>query len=339
MPLFWLSLAFLGGILLGELLDWPRMTWLGLLGVACAWVLLNQVLKRRFSDFYSRLPNLPDISIPYPLLLVPLCLGAIRFQSTLPTITPDFIAWYNDDGEEYIVQGVLVFPPDERDLYTNLKVRVDELHAVGDATFTEVEGLLLARIPYSGDWRYGDRIRLEGELVTPPEQEGFSYRAYLAHKGVYSYMPHAQARTLLRDQLLPQVTDRLRGEGINTFYYGNFNAEHSQWRTYGDAPRYSTEYCGLRGRPAILAEAYSYATYRQRIVATRAFVTQCLDWVHQNAPAYRQAVDEAVATVVRNGTRPDPQASVPLRSEIVAAEQPVVVAGYRRPAGREGTME
>ncbi len=37
---------------------------------------------------------------------------------------------------------------------------------------------------------YGDRIRLQGQLVTPTENEDFSYRDYLSHQGIYSYMSY-----------------------------------------------------------------------------------------------------------------------------------------------------
>ena len=220
MPLFWLSLAFLGGILLGELLDCPLRTWLALLGLACGLTLVNQAAKRRLVDFYSRLPIPPNISIPYSLLLMALFCGAARLQSALPTINSDFIAWYNDRRVEYVVQGVLVAPPDVRDQYTNLKVRAEELHAVGELNFIPVDGLLLARVPHEGSWRYGDKVRLEGDLVTPPAREGFTYREYLAHQGIYSLMPGAQARTLLHDQGNPirSAIYRKRAEALDMVY-------------------------------------------------------------------------------------------------------------------------
>ena len=220
MPLFWLSLAFLGGILLGELLDWPLSIWLSLLGLAWGLFLVNLAAKRRFKNLHSRLPNLPNISIPYSLLLVPIFFGAARFQSAQPSINLGFIAWYNDRGAEYVVQGVLVEPPDERDQYTNLKVQAEELHEIGGLNFTPVEGLLLARVPFGGGWRYGDRLRIEGDLVTPPAREGFTYREYLAHQGIYTLMPSARARTLLHDQGNPVrgFIYRKRAEALDMVY-------------------------------------------------------------------------------------------------------------------------
>ncbi|MDA7903622.1 M14 family metallopeptidase, partial [Mariniblastus sp.] len=90
-------------------------------------------------------------------------------------------------------------------------------------------------------------------------------------------IPHNPAtaepiRQFLREKMMPVVTQRLAAQGTKTFYYGNFNREHTRWTTYGHEPRYSTEYVGLRGRLAILSEAYSYLDYRGRIFATKDFV-------------------------------------------------------------------
>ena len=96
-------------------------------------------------------------------------------------------------------------------------------------------------------------------------------------------IPHNPAtaesiRTFLRQKMMPVVTKRLEQKGQLTFYYGNFNREHDQWTTYGYEPRYSTEYVGLRGRLAILSEAYSYLDYKGRIIATKDFVSGLLDY-------------------------------------------------------------
>ena len=45
---------------------------------------------------------------------------------------------------------------------------------------------MLVRLPPGGDWRYGDRVRLEGYLYTPSENEDFSYKSYLAHQQIYT---------------------------------------------------------------------------------------------------------------------------------------------------------
>ncbi|MBN1147803.1 MAG: ComEC/Rec2 family competence protein [Anaerolineales bacterium] len=221
MPLLWLSLAFLCGVLLGEWLGWLPSAWLGLAALVLALEILRQIFKRfapahlaqyasrargylsRLTDRCPRAPACLVSPISYPILLIALFLGGARYQSSLPEITPGFIAWYNDQEVRYVVEGVLVDMQDERDTYSNLRLEVDQIHPAGELLFTPVEGLLLARVLPCGDWRYGDRVRLEGYLRTPFENEEFSYRDYLARQGVYATLSCRYAgcaQRLLRGQ-------------------------------------------------------------------------------------------------------------------------------------------
>ena len=91
-------------------------------------------------------------------------------------------------------------PPDTRDTYTNLRLRIEQLRRLDETRFTPVEGLLLVRISTGTTLRYGDRLRIQGHLETPPENEDFSYRDYLAHQGIYSYMPATKISLLEHGQ-------------------------------------------------------------------------------------------------------------------------------------------
>jgi len=130
LPLFWLSLAFLSGVLLGKLINWPLTIWLTLAGLCLLFALLRYFLVRRFPALASRPLALPSLPIPYSLLLAALFFGAARYQSVQPEWTPGFIAWYNDRPVEYVVEGVLVQPADERERYANLRLEVDHLRDV-----------------------------------------------------------------------------------------------------------------------------------------------------------------------------------------------------------------
>lgn len=121
-------------------------------------------------------------------------LGATRSSASRPHFTAEDVATYNDQGF-VTVEGVIVEAPDVRDAYINLRVRAETIALEGEAT-RRVRGLLLAQVPRLGVFRYGDPVRLRGELVTPPEREGFSYRDYLAREGVYSLMRYAQAEVI-----------------------------------------------------------------------------------------------------------------------------------------------
>ena len=74
------------------------------------------------------------------------------------------------------------------------------------------------------------------------------------HRYALTYdVPHnpaspASIRTYMRQTMMPWVTSELEKKDIATFYYGNFNRDHTRWSTFGDFPRFGTEYMGLRGR-------------------------------------------------------------------------------------------
>jgi hypothetical protein len=80
--------------------------------------------------------------------------------------------------------------------------------------------------------------------------------------------------------MLPEVGKMLEKKtGYKSFVYGNFSRDRTKWETYGQTPRYSTQYVGMRGRIGILSESYSYAPYKDRIIASREFVRAWLEYV------------------------------------------------------------
>ncbi|MFZ2098857.1 MAG: ComEC/Rec2 family competence protein [Anaerolineales bacterium] len=192
MPLFWISLAFLCGILLAHAFSIPIVIWS--IPALIVLVLHLPFSRGSMSRIYRRLTWLSDKLKISPtilsLMIVSLSLGAIRFQVSQPVVNPSFIAYYNDQSIEYVIDGTLVEAPDVRDTYTNLRINVNDLHPVGEETSIPVGGHLLARVSANTDFKYGDLIRLQGFIATPSENEDFSYRDYLANQGIYSTMSY-----------------------------------------------------------------------------------------------------------------------------------------------------
>ena len=180
MPLFWLALAFLAGILFANAVRLPTTAWLILAGAAFAGSILLAVVSRWLAQRGGIGPR-PAQRLPAPfslafvvLLFASAFFGASRYQSKQPDLSdPGFIAWYNDTQGEVILEGVITAPPDVRDSYTNLRLAVDKIRPAYDTTFLyrEVHGLLLVKAPAGGTWRYGDRVHVEGQVETPPEDE------------------------------------------------------------------------------------------------------------------------------------------------------------------------
>jgi competence protein ComEC len=190
LPLMWFALAFLGGIVLGKLVPLSLTIWLTLAVTAIIFAVFSYIVIRQ----------LP--SSPYPLSLIPfalvlligLFLGAARYQMTVPNFDAYHIAFYNDRDYDLLVTGTLAEPPDYRDNYTNLRLKVTNVDT-GDRQLP-AKGLLLARVPDNQVYHYGDIIRLRGKVKTPPENEDFSYRDYLAAQHIHSYMSSAEVTVL-----------------------------------------------------------------------------------------------------------------------------------------------
>jgi len=214
LPLMWLSLSFMVGILVASQIHLSRSTWLALahsllpaqiplnrklwllLVVIVSLISIIVILLRIFhARLHIKFFKLPSSSLL--LVFLSICaflLGAARYHYSLPFVDAHYISWYNDREYEVLITGTLVSPPDERDTYTAVRMDVSAVDT-GDETLP-VHGLILARVAPNGDWHYGDVVRLRGYLKTPPRGEVFSYQDYLAHQGIHAYMPEAEATKL-----------------------------------------------------------------------------------------------------------------------------------------------
>lgn len=220
MPLLWLSLAFICGIVIAAAGRISAIAWIILAGSS----LLLQVLigyaqrhgvdiDRWLSRLWHRLPAWVQIlrskiHLPLPglILLVCFALGGWRYQSGEPQKTPGFITWYNDKYREVIIEGVVIKPPDKFDTYQRLRLKVIGLQRETAPKFSPVEGNILVYASPYGDWRYGDRIQVRGNLKTPPSDSEFSYESYLMRQGVYSLMSYADVKLISRGNGNPLMT-------------------------------------------------------------------------------------------------------------------------------------
>lgn len=132
--------------------------------------------------------------------------------------------------------------------------------------------------------------------------------------------PAAPLGAFTRDMIMPALRARMQKRGFATFDYGDFISDDTLskgWATFDSRPRFGTNYYGLRGRIAILSEAFSHDPFERRVAATYAFVQEILSVVAERAAAIRKLTSEA--NVDGHGK------SVPIRSEMVAAPSPIEV--------------
>ena len=130
-----------------------------------------------------------------------LLLGAGRMWLTTPDLSPPHIAAYNDIGQ-VTVTGIVMGEPDRRPLYTNLRVQAESL-TLPNGRQIPATGLVLVKAPVYTPARYGDRVQCQGLLETPPAFESFSYRDYLARKGIHALLRRGDVRVVAERQCCP----------------------------------------------------------------------------------------------------------------------------------------
>jgi zinc carboxypeptidase len=132
-----------------------------------------------------------------------------------------------------------------------------------------------------------------------------------------------------RDSLLPVLRERMRvRHGFETFDYGNFLSDERAdvsdttvregWATYDPRPRFGTDYYGIRGRIAILSEAYSHDPFERRVRSTSAFVNEILSLVGERGSAIRSLSARADSQPLGWGRSPDSLRMVSVRSQLTA---------------------
>ncbi|NOZ05542.1 MAG: DUF4131 domain-containing protein [Chloroflexi bacterium] len=179
MSLAYLGSAWMVGIFLGSLVSWPAQI---LVVAAFPLLLLAFVLRRLRPSF-----------VQIALCLALACLGAARMAVDRPAIGAGTIAQYNDK-DPIQFRGTVDAYPDARGTYTNLKVRATQIHVAGG--WRAAEGHVLVRTAPFPSFSYGDQVEIRGKPETPPVFPDFSYKDYLARKGIYSLVRYARVDKL-----------------------------------------------------------------------------------------------------------------------------------------------
>ncbi len=174
MGLFVFSLIWLGGIAAGETFPLDMWEWLLLFAISLGSI----ILFRPFHNFRWVF-----------LACVVFLLGMARLQVAQPDFGPDHISHYNDLGTRLTLTGTIIDDPDIRDTYVGLRMDLERLWIRELQIYRRVEGKVLLYAPRDKTWSYGDRIRVQGYIETPPNFDTFSYREYLARQGIHSVIP------------------------------------------------------------------------------------------------------------------------------------------------------
>ena len=175
MPILYVSLTWLAGILAGSIFTLP------------AWLLALP------------LPVLPLVFLMpnhlRSLALLALCLlafpaGALVYQSSIQPIDSTQAQFYNGKGS-VLLTGIIDDEPEVKGASVEFKLAAAGIGTADNTT--SVKGGVLVSLPFYRSFQYGDALELSGKLETPMQFGDFDYRGYLENRGIYSVMNYPAA--------------------------------------------------------------------------------------------------------------------------------------------------
>lgn len=179
------------------------------------------------------------------------------------------------------------------------------------------------------------------DLIVDSHTTNGSYIRYaLTYAAPQNPAGHYDPMQFVRDTMLPEVSRRVKERvGYDTFFYGNLNRGRDEWETYDALPRFGGNYYGLRNRMSVLLEAYSYASYKDRVLVTLEFTRDLLAFAAERADDIRLLNERAERDTVERGRRLDDRDVIPIRSRIAAFEKPVTLLTYEEAGDPEATRK
>jgi hypothetical protein len=166
-------------------------------------------------------------------------------------------------------------------------------------------------------------------VVDTHATNGSFHRYTITYEGPKNPAGDRRLIDFARTEMFPDVARRFEAAtGRQTYFYGNFARDHTEWTTFPALPRFGTTYVGLRNRLSVLSEAYAYAPFETRVLATRSFVHACLEFAAANRSEIERRLGRARDDTISAGRAPKPDDRVAVRSRAFAFPEPATVLGF-----------
>ncbi len=117
-----------------------------------------------------------------------------RYQAIDLRIKNKELNKYNDSDEEIVLIGRVVKEPDVRE--TNTKLTIETRFPNGN----RVSSRILVTVSRYPEYKYGDELKITGNLQTPVVFEDFNYKDYLIKDGIYSVVYYPRVELLNRGE-------------------------------------------------------------------------------------------------------------------------------------------
>lgn len=192
--LYWVVLGFACGIVAGELVDsWNLI--LGFIAVTFCVIVFLAILDKKTT------------AIGVCVVLVSLCFGFgrnewVTVQTNHQTVLDELV------NEKIAFVGTVIEEQERREFNTRLQVRVNDIESSGktDGSFQKIEEKIKVLVTTTNprDFRYGDIVRVRGDLVLPENfytETGreFNYVGYLKANKIKFLVKNAGIESLERD--------------------------------------------------------------------------------------------------------------------------------------------
>ena len=158
MPLFWICLAIITGIVAAPFVSVPEPIVLILIIIT----LLLAFTERKISRSQRHpLLNNALFKIPFAMIFFSILAGVYLFQSALPDITERNIANYSGHSDKTVI-GVVNADPRQTSRYTTATVKCEKITM--DGATQPVRGKMRVSLPQGFFLAYGDRIQMQGNI-------------------------------------------------------------------------------------------------------------------------------------------------------------------------------
>ncbi|PKN89405.1 MAG: hypothetical protein CVU45_07345, partial [Chloroflexi bacterium HGW-Chloroflexi-7] len=160
MPLLWVSLAFIAGLLIGDGFHLSIWVWITLCLLFLLLSCFERIIHNKFQPWRKLRQWLP-LSLGVLLLFV--ALGGLRVWFTNhPVYKPDDLAFYNDRGA-IIVTGWVSAAPDRRTDATVYQISAIEITDLNNQDWVhatrKINGLAQVQMPADAEWQYSDLLQ------------------------------------------------------------------------------------------------------------------------------------------------------------------------------------
>lgn len=180
-------LAFIGGIFLNSIIPISQLAMLGVL-------IFGLFLISVFWADHKGSRQGRDNGAGKKLVVVGFCLlilmgGAWHHQQAKLGLINNELKEYNDREQTLTFIGQIVKEPDIRENNVKLTIKPEN-----------IEGKILVTANRYPEYRYGDKLKITGNLLTPKEFEDFNYKDYLAKDGIYSVVYWPEIEVIAKKQ-------------------------------------------------------------------------------------------------------------------------------------------